>query len=583
MANNSSKQPKTELSPEVISLIRVSTAEQASEGRAGVPRQRTANIRAAEHHGVRIRREIVAVDVSGRHVEHDPDFQQLFRDLANDPLVRGVVVPEQSRIFRPENFSDYAILDHFARNKKLIYTPTAVIDPTTPEGRMSLVLNGMMSGEELHKIRTRCGGAKEELREQGKHVGGNHMLPRGIRFVRERDANDRVIGTHWEHIPEEVERIKRAYELLFASYSFEAIAVEIGGGWTAEGIRGSMLNPIWKGVRRSAYAATGPEVPIKGTTKFRRKLELRETPLDVKIDLPSIISDEAWAKAEAIILSRKAEWKKTKLKNEGRDRHLAIGVARCSCGESLHPKYGSNNRSHLDLYVCKTRYRRGVGCGMKSIKRVDLDATIESMVIDQLLDADFILGVFARILELDRAEDPTRGIREAKLAKLDGARSELLAMVREGDMTRAEFKVEVSKLDNERRVLEASLPAPAPKVDPRSMVEMITKAFAAFATMTTASKRAILSGAVKEITVEGRTIPSVTLNGGYLGNGANSPMHSTPQPEIRTVADIVVRFPVAIEIPDTYVDRRKQNGNAPASREALDRGRDTRYGRERAA
>src|SRR5579862_3253649 len=94
---------------EVIDLIRVSTAEQA-EG--GVERQRMANKAARERRGQKLRREIVVIDVSGRHVQNDPSFKALFKEL-EDPTLTGVQVAEQSRIFRPEHWSDYSILDYF--------------------------------------------------------------------------------------------------------------------------------------------------------------------------------------------------------------------------------------------------------------------------------------------------------------------------------------------------------------------------------------------------------------------------------------------------------------------------------------
>ena len=122
-----------ELTPEVISLIRFSTAEQVAEGRAGIERQRTANLAGAALHGLKIRREMVVVDVSGRHVKDDPQFQGLFDEL-KDPGLAGVVASEQSRIFRPEEYGDYAILDNFSRNRKLIFTPTARIDSHHPRG-----------------------------------------------------------------------------------------------------------------------------------------------------------------------------------------------------------------------------------------------------------------------------------------------------------------------------------------------------------------------------------------------------------------------------------------------------------------
>ena len=97
--------------PEVISLIRFSTAEQVSEGKAGIDRQPRANEAGAMLHGLRIRREMLCIDVSGRHVKDDPQFQALFEEM-KDPTLTGVIAPEQSRIFPPEEYADYTILDH---------------------------------------------------------------------------------------------------------------------------------------------------------------------------------------------------------------------------------------------------------------------------------------------------------------------------------------------------------------------------------------------------------------------------------------------------------------------------------------
>jgi len=65
---------------------------------------------------VKIRREIVVVDVSGRHVADDPQFQALFEEL-KDPTLSGVLVSEQSRLVRPETFDDYRILGIFQKHQ----------------------------------------------------------------------------------------------------------------------------------------------------------------------------------------------------------------------------------------------------------------------------------------------------------------------------------------------------------------------------------------------------------------------------------------------------------------------------------
>jgi DNA invertase Pin-like site-specific DNA recombinase len=577
-------QPNT---PEVISLIRFSTAEQVSEGKAGIDGQRQVNASSAAYHGLKIRREVVVVDVSGRHVAEDPQFQALFEEL-KDPTLSGILVPEQSRIVRPETFDDYPILGHFQRNKKLIYTPTGRIDPNTPEGRMALTVGGMMSGEELHNLRSRFARGKATKRLEGKHVGGNQMLPKTVKFVRERNAEGVRTGKcHWELVTLEAERMKLAFQLLFEGDSYELISEKVGGGWAGSSLHRAMMNPIHIGIRRYDAEAKGVEyrpTPKPATyakhepgwePKKRRKLAKRAEPLDVptREDLESgkaqpivepILTLAEWDRAQAIIAERMTHWRKSKLKNEGRDRFVASGIGRCSCGETLYTKYGSRG-SHLDSYICRTRHPKGAGCGMKSIKRVDLDAAIaETMAM--LADAAFLASVLDAALALREVKpDPARIERERALAKLASGRKEMLAMVRAGEMTRDEFKEQIAALDSEVRALEALVPAPVPQVDQQAIVQAFDRAFAEFGVMSFTHQRAVLRGAVKSIIVDShaRTITSMTISGGYLGRGANSVLHSRTQSGISAVPDLTIRFPHPVVIADTYVDRRTANGNHP--------------------
>ena len=154
---------------DAIGIVRVSDAGQ--EDGWGIPRQESAIATAVRFHNLNLVRTVIITDVSGRHAEADPDFQRVFADLKKGNV--HVVVAEQSRLFRPGTFRDYGILEHFRIPGALIFTPTARIDVRTREGRQSVLLNGMMSGEELHTLREHCDGAKQEIREAGLHPGGN--------------------------------------------------------------------------------------------------------------------------------------------------------------------------------------------------------------------------------------------------------------------------------------------------------------------------------------------------------------------------------------------------------------------------
>ena len=58
-------------------------------------------------------KSIEVSDASGAAVSLAPEIQEMLRRLPN-PEIHGVVEREFSRLMRPENFSDHALLQAFA-------------------------------------------------------------------------------------------------------------------------------------------------------------------------------------------------------------------------------------------------------------------------------------------------------------------------------------------------------------------------------------------------------------------------------------------------------------------------------------
>jgi len=548
-----------------IAMIRVSDAGQAEA--YGPARQRSAIESGAARHNVEIVRWVEIIDVSGRHIMEDARFKAIENDLIAG-LADGVFVAEQSRYVRPGKWKDYGVLDVLKDNKKLLWTPGDRFDPATRGGWYALTVGGMISGDELNTLRERLDGGKTEARKQGKHVGGEHMLPRGVRYLREfHPETGKCISWRWELDPVESALVRRAFELLtIDGLSYEEIAAAIGHGWTGKGIRETMQNPIWMGIRSYRMEAKGAEVKPRATAenpdpKYRRLLTRRAEPLNVPLDgaevtlngktftrgyLPALVSEEVWNHAQGIIAARKSRWSKSKLKNAGRTRHLAAGIAFCGCGAALDNHYGGRGE-HLDVYRCSSA-RRAVKCGARSVHRSDFDAALETLMSKKLTDAAFIGEVLDGIREAaDAAPDPARRKVEAAVAKYETGRQNLIGALGDGEITRAEFKVKMAALDANRAALLAALPAPAPKMDEAEIAEVLAAAFIGFATAEFADKRNLLRRAVRKIVLTDGAIAELTISGGFLG-GANSILQSTAQSGIRSASDVVVRFPQPVVV-----------------------------------
>jgi hypothetical protein len=101
----------------VIQLLRVSTEGQAADDKAGLPAQRVINQRTAATYCLEIVKTIEMFDVSGTAVLLAPEMQELLR-LIESPDIHGVIAKEFSRVLRPENFKDYALLQAFVDTRR---------------------------------------------------------------------------------------------------------------------------------------------------------------------------------------------------------------------------------------------------------------------------------------------------------------------------------------------------------------------------------------------------------------------------------------------------------------------------------
>jgi DNA invertase Pin-like site-specific DNA recombinase len=516
------KTSTNELEP-VIGLIRVSTDKQETL------RQRADLERVARAHRLKFFRIVELSDVSGRHVMADPEIQRMLDNLKSNQ-VAGIAISALDRLFRPDRFESFGILDVFRDHGKLIYSAKeGRLDPSTDAGFIMSLMSGAQAGMEWRELRRRTMQGKEEKRKAGIDPGGPQTRSRGVVFTRIRNASGKTIGGTWSHDGIDSERVRRAYEMLvFQDLSCEAIASEIGSGWTGKGIRGALTNPIWIGLKRYDSQCDGPEYFAKKPkdltkkVKARRRVSRREEPLLVPVEIPKLVSEEMWRRAQEILGRRMMQYGKRKEKNTDRRRFLANSVARCSCGKSIYVRYGTKGHGR-DTYYCTSRSKGGPGCGMPNIYREDLDAAILRLLISRVLTVEIIRQVTKPATPVI---DQGQAQREAALAKLTKRRKNLLDMRENGECTREEFRERLKAIEQETRdLLDLAQPAPVGRQDPRRLARVVAGAFAGIAKLPFVDQRALLRRAVAEIIIEGHTIQTITFRGGFLAT-ANSQLPS---------------------------------------------------------
>jgi site-specific DNA recombinase len=463
-----------------IAILRVSTDQQ------DVERQRRDVAAAARAHNLDISRSVELQDVSGTKVLANAEVRAVLAALSRAD-VDGVCISAIDRLVRPGELGDLQIFDFFQRTKKKIWTPGQEIDLTTQAGFLTSGILGVIAGFERMMILYRTSQGKEISRQRGGNPNGRLVLPRGVTYSR---------TTGWAYVEPDASRIALAYDLLFERRSFGDIASRVGGDWSANGIRLTLRNPVWMGVRR--YAAG------------------RDTPLDVPLGIEPLISPERWHAAQEIILERRARWAKTKRP----PRMLLSGLLRCGCGA---PCYVRQNGTGRGFYYCSTGFPgRGPKCGARSVQQPAADQTVEGIVAEQLLDAAFLRAVLSRF----RSHQPVRDEDTRKLdrqrIKLQDERNRLLRMTLRGVCSEDDFARESKRIETEMRDLDRLAPAPAAAgLEPAKLVVRITRAFARFGKQPFAERRDLLRAAFMEIVLDNGGITGLTLNGRFL-DGVNS-------------------------------------------------------------
>jgi hypothetical protein len=366
-----------------------------------------------------------------------------------------------------------------------------------------------MSGQELKLIKQRMTDGRNKARQQGRLGQGAHTLPKGVTYVKERDADGKLT---WRYGLEPVAAatVKRAFEMLLEGYSYDQIAT------ATKRARGALCrtlsNPIWIGKRQYIYRASDKEYYRPNSDKRYRRSVLRDDPYEVAIDIPHLISDEMYREAQAIILERRTHWRKAKVKNADRERPLLRGIGRCTCGAALCYMIATRNPKN-DRYNCTTRHnKKREYCGAESASCRAVDDKVREMVRN-LGNPEFIRSNSEQVVA-KAAADPGKAARVRALKSLATQRENLLDMRQEGAITKQQYTERLRRVEDKRRELEAQTPVLPATVTPEQVAAMLAEAFADFNLAPLDRQRDMLMRTFKDITIDpagGGVVRSVTI------------------------------------------------------------------------
>lgn len=451
-------------------------------------------------------RSIQIADVSGASVLLAPEIQELMR-LIESPTISGVVAREFSRLMRPENFADYALLQAFADSRTVLYLPEGPIDLNSKTGRLMGTIRAAIAGMERTEILERVWSAKEEKRRRGELAQSSIVLPFGVGYEQ---------GRGFYYKPE-AERVRAAFRrFLTGDQSYSKLAQMVGV--TPRGMHLILRNPIWTGWRvidkKRDLSGAGKYTGIDGRQADRRKVS--RAPEDVirvqVIETPLITQTDFESVQQIMDLKQRKHWR---TRTDYEHRFTYNGFLTCStCREVIHTAL-----ARRDYYACKGR-RTTHKCQTKYMGRGKLERLLDGLFADHLTKPAFLENCVETLRQ--RSIKTTYGDiarLTAELKALQRKRERVIDGFVEGVIMREERDQRLTAIEDGIRVAQDTLAR-----EPEDRFFDTGKLIEAFAPLveweywTRDQKRQVLSTLIPDIRVSDYKVDSLGLSSSLFSN-----------------------------------------------------------------
>ena len=492
----------------VIELIRVSTEGQAADDRASIPAQRAINRRTATQYQLDIVRSIEISDVSGASVLKAPEIRELM-ELMQSPEIHGVVTREFSRLMRPENFDDFALLQAFANSKTVLYLPDGPIDLATKTGRLLGTLRAAWAGVERIESLERIWAAKEEKRRRGELAQSEIVLPWGVGY-------DKSKGGFF--YKPEAERVREAFrQFLAGNHNYAELAKLVGV--TPRGMHVIMRNPIWMGVRvidKKRDTSEQGRYPAKNGRQADRRKIARSPDEVIRIRViqePLISEGEFHAVQRVMDTKEKKHWRS---RPNYEHRFTYNGCMTCShCEEPIQTA-----KARRDYYLCRGRRPKHT-CKTRYMAREKLELILDELFSVRLTEPSFLERCVAELVR--RSENDDSHVRVQRLTSqiedLQRKRVRILDGFVEGVFSREERDNRLLVIKRDSQIAQEMLMQERPLLP--LDVSLLTEALSSLSEWRYWSrdqKRNLLAALVPDIRVANYEVVSLGLNPAIFSN-----------------------------------------------------------------
>ncbi len=458
--------------------IRVSTEDQA-QGESPAHHEKRARLY-AEAKGWHVTTVYDLSGVSGKTVMEHPEAKRMLKDVASG-AISGLIFSKLARLARnTKELLDFA--ERFREHSADLISLQEAIDTSSPAGRLFYTMIAAMAQWEREEIAERVAASVPIRAKLGKNIGGQASF-----------------GYQWKDgqlIPHPEEAAVRAllYDLFLEHRRKKKVAAILnergyrtrgGASWSDTTVTRLLRDPTAKGLHRANYTRS------QGRGKAAAKKPEHEWVLR---DVPAIVSEETWQKANALLDAQLAG------RPQGRPTiQLFTGLLRCECGQKMYVK------PPLPKYVCR-------GCNRK-IPLDDLEEVFRHELHSFFLSDEEIAAFLAQDDSEIAAKEEQARILELERRKGTGEMERLYRAFQNEELPGKSFGELHGKLKDRQEAIDDEMAKLRAEIDLRrinhlSNEEVITGArdlYSRWASLSFEEKRAIVETIVEEI-VLGETI-----------------------------------------------------------------------------
>jgi DNA invertase Pin-like site-specific DNA recombinase len=523
-------QSSFESSLRAVTLVRVSTADQASEDKAGMDRQRVETARIVRDKGYRVVHAVELVDVSGTATAFAPEIQELLF-MAGRREIDVIVVAEMSRLIRPDDLSNLALLDQFRRNGVVIDAGGTVHDVDDPSGFLAGGLQALIGGFERKQLLQKISRSKESARAAGRNPSADITLPLGLSY-------DRKTSTYLYN--GDISKVQEAFRLIDGDSGLRNVSeIARRTGIEPATLRNILRNKAYVGIREYTQKRDLSVKVMKAGARQGDRPKVARRPeeiIRVRIFSPEkqAVSDEQFDRVQQILSGLKEFHARIQSARE-KGGNLLAGTGRCGCcGLRLYGTTSSRTskdgqtkaRGH---YVCFSHHylnkNKAQPCGFGWVIKERAEDLVSAFVCTLLGDEEFIRKTLEHAVskrrDLIRIPDSDDHLR-SRLAEVERKDKRIIDSLVAEVLSIPEAKQARARLNEERESILRAIKAKESEIksdlDPVSS-RLMDRKDAWLALESTPDRKAFLATIFAEIYVQNGVEQGLVISGFRLAPG----------------------------------------------------------------